>query len=73
MSMDNNINQDEHNPQYKTACGGKLKDPANYPSAIYRGEQVYFCTWACLRAFERDPDPFMAGEVEHPIDETDPE
>ena len=73
MSMDNNINQDETKPQHKTACGGRLTDPANYPSAIYRGEQIYFCTWACLRAFERDPDRFMAGEVEHPIAENDPE
>lgn len=53
----------------KTACGGKLKDFTNYPSAMYRGERVYFCTLACLRAFERDPDPFMAGKIEHPIDE----
>ena len=33
---------------------------------MYRGERIYFCTRACLRAFERDPDPFMAGEIEHP-------
>ncbi len=56
-------------PEYKTACGGKLKDPTNYPSAMYRGERIYFCTRACLRAFEGDPDPFMAGEIEHPIHE----
>jgi len=56
-------------PEFKTACGGKLEDPANYPSALYRGERVYFCTRACLRVFEQDPDPFMAGEVEHPIEE----
>lgn len=55
-------------PEYKTACGGKLKDPANYPSALYQGERVYFCTTACLSVFEQDPDPFMAGEVEHPTD-----
>ncbi len=58
-------------PEYKTACGGKLKDPTNYPSAIYRGEQIYFCTRACLRVFEQDPDFFMAGEVEHPLEEDD--
>jgi YHS domain-containing protein len=29
---------------------------------------VYFCTRACLRAFESDPDRFMAGEIEHPAD-----
>jgi len=56
-------------PEYKTACGGKLKDPANYPSALYQGERIYFCTRACLRVFEQDPDPFMAGQVEHPLEE----
>jgi YHS domain-containing protein len=53
----------------KTACSGKLKDPTNYPSTIYRGERVYFCTRACLGVFEQNPDPFMAGEVEHLLDE----
>lgn len=56
-------------PEYKTACGGKLKDPTNYPGAMYRGEWIYFCTQACLRVFEQDSDLFMAGEVEHPIHE----
>ena len=59
----------EPEPIYKTACEGKLKDPTTYPSAMYRGERVYFCTRACLRVFEQDPDSFMAGEVEHPIEE----
>ena len=49
-----------------TACGGVLKDPENYPSAEYRGKTVYFCTKGCLRAFEQDPDRFMAGEIDHP-------
>jgi YHS domain-containing protein len=56
-------------PEYKTACGGVLRDPANYPSAMHYGERIYFCTRACLRVFEQDPDPFMAGEVEHPLEE----
>jgi len=51
-----------------TACGGKLKDPANYPSADYRSDTIYFCTHACLRAFKKDPDSFMAGDVEHPTE-----
>ena len=53
-------------PKYVTACGGKIKDPSKYPSAEYRGERVFFCTQACLGAFLLNPDPFMAGEVEHP-------
>jgi YHS domain-containing protein len=55
--------------EFQTVCGGKIKDPRNYPSAVYRGEPVYFCTRACLRAFESDPERFMAGEIEHPLDE----
>ncbi|MCX6079553.1 MAG: YHS domain-containing protein [Chloroflexi bacterium] len=56
-------------PEFKTACGGGIKDPSQYPSAEYRGERVYFCTAACLRTFEQAPDQFMAGEVEHPLDD----
>ena len=58
-------------PEYITTCGGKLKDTANYPSADYRGERIYFCTRACLRVFNQNPDSFMAGEVEHPLEEDD--
>ena len=63
--MDKSIN--ENKPQYKTACGGTLKDPTNYPKGVYHGSEVYFCTLACFHAFEHDPDPFMAGEVKHPV------
>ncbi len=53
----------------KTACGGKLKNTKNFPSAVYHGEQIYFCTKASLRVFYEDPDAFIAGEIEHPIHE----
>lgn len=56
-------------PEFKTACGGGIKDPSKYPSAEYRGERVNFCTQACLCAFEQDTDAFMAGEIEHPLDD----
>ncbi|NIW44987.1 MAG: YHS domain-containing protein [candidate division Zixibacteria bacterium] len=62
--MTNTINE-----KVETVCGGKLKHPEKYPSAYYRGEKVYFCTQPCLRAFEHDPDRFIAGEVEHPTHE----
>jgi YHS domain-containing protein len=55
-------------PQFKTACGGNIKDPSKYPSGEYRGERVYFCIRGCLHAFEQDPDPFMSGEIKHPLD-----
>jgi len=61
-------NVNSPSPEYKTACGGNLKEPAKYPSAIYRGEIIYFCTRACLRVFEQNPDAFMAGDVEHPTE-----
>ena len=74
MNLDNNnpINQvsgdPDQSPPAKAACGGLLDRPENFPSAMYRGERVYFCTMACLQVFTRNPDPFMAGEIEHPID-----
>ena len=50
----------------RTACGGNLKDTEDFPSALYCGERIYFCSQACLRVFEQHPDSFMAGEIEHP-------
>ena len=54
--------------QAVTACGGKAKDPERFPSAVFKGERLFFCTTACLRAFESDPERFLAGEIEHPLD-----
>ena len=54
--------------EIKTVCGGVLDDPSKYPDAKYNGETVYFCAQGCLRAFEKDPDRFIAGEIEHPLD-----
>ena len=50
----------------ETVCGGKIKNPAKYPAAEYKGKTVYFCTEACREAFYKAPDQFMAGEIEHP-------
>ncbi len=69
MILDNVQTNHPIEPEYKTACGGKIKDPSKFPSADYRGERIYFCTRACLRVFEQDPDPFMEGKVEHPLEE----
>ncbi len=52
-----------------TVCGGVIQDPNRYPSAFYHGKRVYFCTRACLRAFEAAPEAFMRGDVEHPSEE----
>lgn len=61
-----------NNPQQpiaKTVCGGKIKNTADFPSAIYEGKQIYFCTRACLRVFEENPSAFIEGEIEHPLDD----
>lgn len=58
-------------PVIKTACGGALQDPSGYPSAMFKGELVYFCNNACLKAFLQAPDAFMAGEIEHPIEDVE--
>jgi YHS domain-containing protein len=67
-SSKNLPDQSQQSPLAKTACGGLLDHPENFPSAMYRGERVYFCSMACLQVFEQNPDPFMTGEIEHPID-----
>jgi len=56
-------------PEIKTVCGGWIQDVSNFPDAEYQGKKVYFCTSACLKAFLSSPDAFMAGEVEHPLDD----
>ena len=47
-----------------TACGGEIKDPDRYPSAIHKGKRIYFCTAACLDAFQTDPEHCMAEAIE---------
>jgi YHS domain-containing protein len=64
-----NPNLDSENQIVKTTCGGTLHDPARYPSAMFGGERVYFCNTACLNAFLKAPQAFMAGEIEHPLDD----
>ena len=66
--MQSNRNDTTAQP-VKTVCGGTLKTTDGFPSALYGTERIYFCTRACQRAFEQNPDGFMAGEVEHPLDE----
>ena len=56
-------------PEIKTVCGGKIQDASKFPDAEYRCEKIYFCTKACLKAFLANSDAFMAGEVEHPLDD----
>ena len=55
--------------QTVTACGGRITDSDRYPSADYQGKRIYFCLRSCLQAFEADPERFLAGEIEHPIEE----
>jgi len=73
MNLENNESNNSSNESQqpsptRTACGGFLDHPENFSSAMYRGQRVYFCTMACLQVFEQSPGPFMAGEIEHPID-----
>lgn len=61
--------RDHQHEEQKSVCGGVIRDLERYPSAIYKGIRVYFCTRPCLRAYEQAPDAFMRGEVEHPTEE----
>jgi YHS domain-containing protein len=53
----------------QTACGGTINNTDAWPSATYDGKMIYFCSQACLRVFQQYPDDFMAGGMEHPLDE----
>jgi len=53
---------------YFTVCGGRIYEPELYPSAVYRGRQVFFCNKSCLMAYQTDPNRFMAGEIDHPLE-----
>jgi len=63
------ISQNAETSIEKTACGGVMQDPSEYPSAMYKGERVYFCNKACMETFLQAPEAFMAGEVEHPLED----
>ncbi|MBI3360663.1 MAG: YHS domain-containing protein [Chloroflexi bacterium] len=52
-----------------TVCGGRIKPDETTPQAEWRDRRLYFCARACLRAFEGDPERFLAGEIEHPTDD----
>jgi DNA polymerase-4 len=42
-----------------SVCGRRImSNLEGYPTAIYRGQAIYFCTEFCLEAFKRDPDRF---------------
>jgi YHS domain-containing protein len=66
------MNSDQETQIVKSACGGVLQDPSQYPSAMFNGERVYFCNTACLNAFLGAPEAFMAGEIEHPLEDDKP-
>jgi len=57
MSTQEDVSQGH---QALTIWSGMIKDTTRYPSALYKGERVYFCTRACLRIFKTDPDRFIA-------------
>ena len=63
------MEQSEKQPVIKSVCGGILTEPEKYPSAVFKDERLYFCTRACLRVFKENPQAFLDGEVEHPLEE----
>ena len=63
------MEENRSKPILKNVCGSEIRDQDQYPNARYRGEVVYFCTVACLRAFQGDPHRFIAGEIEHPAED----
>lgn len=64
-----NMEEIKTQPAVKTVCGGILLEPEKYPSVVFKGECLYFCTHACMRVFQQNPQAFLDGEVEHPLEE----
>ena len=52
-----------------TVCGGTLASDAVAVETEYNGRTYYFCTRGCLRAFHDNPEDFLAGKIEHPLDD----
>ena len=52
-------------PDFHSACGDRLADAYRYPRIMYKGREVLFCTIACLKQYQKDPESFMRGEVVH--------
>lgn len=46
--------------RFVTLCGRifRYADSAYFPSAAWRGRQLYFCAQVCLDAFQADPEAF---------------
>jgi len=65
--MNTDLSQPTSEPA-KTTCGGTLKNTDGWPRAIYQGKLVYFCSESCLQVFQQDPDDFMSGKIDHPIE-----
>ncbi|HKZ84391.1 MAG TPA: YHS domain-containing protein [Anaerolineae bacterium] len=55
----------------QTVCGGLLEPDAPAIEAEYNGQTYTFCTRGCLRAFWSNPEDFLAGKIEHPIDDNE--
>lgn len=44
---------------FTALCGRAFHaDPSYFPKTLYRGRPVYFCTEACLHAFEAEAEAF---------------
>ena len=52
-----------------TVCGGRINPGEHFFEAEYNGRTYYLCARGCLRAFWSNPDDFLAGKIEHPIND----
>jgi len=56
---------DKNLTDIKTVCGGMIRNPEDHPTAVYRGEKIYFCADSCLKAFEQDPEGYIESTQDH--------
>lgn len=41
-------------------CGMEVDEKKAAATATYKGQTYYFCAQACKRAFEKDPEKYLA-------------
>ena len=43
-------------------CGMEVEPTRAAATSEYRGETIYFCAPGCKRAFDQDPERYLAGQ-----------
>lgn len=45
-------------------CGMEVEETKAAATSTYKGQTYYFCSPGCKRAFDKDPENYIAGAAE---------